>query len=120
MRYRELTDQEEKDAIQYFCKDVQKYGYYWLYGQIKILSSEAITYEKIEEAIAINTQRLQEYGGPCNAMEMYSIADHEKKFTLLRSVIERYHQFQYAPPDETYPCGGTFYQYLAKITNIGK
>ena len=114
------VDPEEKNAVQYFYADSQKHGYYWLYGQIKMAPSEQITYEKIEEAIATNTKRLQEYGGPCNAMEMYSIADHEKKFKLLQTTIEKYYQRQYAPPDETYPCGGAFYQYLAKITNIGK
>jgi hypothetical protein len=120
MRDHESIDPEEKDAIQYLYNNTQKYGYYWLYGQIKMAPSDPITYEKIEEAIAINSKRLQEYGGPCNAMEMYSIAEHEKKFTLLRTAIEKYYQYQYAPPNETYPCGGTFYQYLAKITNIGK
>jgi hypothetical protein len=53
-------------------------------------------------------------------MEMHSITDHEKKFTLLRQVIEKYYQFQYAPPDKTQPQGSKIYQYLAKITNIGK
>jgi hypothetical protein len=120
MRYHELIDHEEKAAIQYLHNNTQKYGYYWLYGQLKLTPSEAITYEKIEEAIAFNTKRLQDYGAPCNAMEMYSIADHEKRFSLLRTTIEKYYQYQYAPPNETYPCGGAFYQYLAKITNIGK
>jgi len=93
MRDHEPIDPEEKNAIQYFYNNAQKYGYYWLYGQIKMAPSEPITYEKIEEAIAINTQRLQEYGGPCNSMEMHSIADHEKRFTLLRTAIEKYYQY---------------------------
>jgi hypothetical protein len=42
------------------------------------------------------------------------------EFTLLRTAIEKYYQYQYAPPNETYPCGDAVYQYLAKITNIGK
>jgi hypothetical protein len=113
-------DPEEKNTIQYLYKDAQKYGHFWLYGQLKMAPSDPITYEKIEESIAINTQRLQEYGGPCNAMEMHSIADHEKKITFLRSTIEKYYQYQYAPPNKTIPYGGEIYQYLAKITNIGK
>ena len=114
------VDPEEKNAVHYFYADSQKHGYYWLYGQIKMAPSKPITYEKIEEAIATNTKRLQEYGGPCNALEMYSMAEHEKRFALLRTTIEKYYQRQYAPPDETSTYGGAFYQYLAKITNLRK
>lgn len=120
MRHHEPIESEEKNAVQYLYNNAEKYGHYWLYGQLKMAPSDPITYEKIEESIAINTQRLQEYGGPCNAMEMYSIAEHEKRFALLRATIEKYYQVEYSPPDETSPCGGAFYQYLAKITNIGK
>ena len=120
MRDHELIDPEEKNAIKYLYNNAEKYGYYWLYGQIKMAPSDPITYEKIEESIAINTKRLQEYGGPCNSMEMHSNAEHEKRFTLLQQAIEKYYQYQYAPPNETSPSGGAFYQYLAKITNIGK
>ena len=120
IRDHEHIDSEEKNAVQYFYADSKKYGHYWLYGQLKMALSDPITYEKIEESIAINTKRLEEYGGPCNALEMYSIAEHEKRFALLRSTIEKYYQLEYAPPNETSPYGGGIYQYLAKITNIGK
>lgn len=120
MNYHEEFDTEEKNTVHYMYNDMQKYGYYWLYGQLKMMPSDPITYDKIEEAIEINSRRLHEYGGPCNTLEKYSIADDEKKFTLLRRTIEKYYQFQYAPPNETHPYGGEIYQYLAKLTNIGK
>jgi hypothetical protein len=88
---------EEKNTVQYLYNDAQKYGYYWLYGQLKMKPYEPLTSEKIEEAIAINTQRLRDYGGPCNSMEMYSMAEHEKKFRLLQNTIEKYYQFRRAP-----------------------
>jgi hypothetical protein len=113
-------DPEEKAVVEHFYNNAQKNGYYWLYGQLKMTPSDPITYEKIEEAISINNKRAYDYDGPCNAMEMHSIADHEKKFTLLREAIEKYYQYQYAPPDKTQPFGSKIYQYLAKITNIGK
>ena len=116
----EIMDPEEKAAVEHFYNNAQKYGYYWLYGQLKMTPSDPITYEKIEEAIAIHKYRLREYGGPCNLLEIHSIAEHEKKFTLLQQAIEKYYQFQYAPPSENHPEGSKIYQYLAKITNIGK
>lgn len=113
-------DLEEKATVEHFYNDAQKNGYYWLYGQLKMLSTEPLTYDKIEKAIEINAQCMRDYDGPCNAMEMHSIADHKKKFRLLQTAIEKYYQFQYAPPDKSNPLGGKIYQYLAKITTIGK
>lgn len=120
MNYDEHLDIEEKESVHHFYNYVQKNGYYLLYGQLKMMSTDPITYDKIEEAVAINTRRLHEYGEPCNSLEMHSIADHKKKFILLQNVIEKYYQIQYSPPNEKHHQGGVIYQYLAKITNIGK
>jgi hypothetical protein len=120
-------DTDEKDCIsQYMKNTTEKYsnGKYWLKGQLEKLPDDPIMQRDIDEAIAIDNRRMAEYGGPCNGLEAASIAHHNKKFTNMQKVLEKYYQLMeheyLRPPEKGVDKGGLYYQQVAENTLIGK
>jgi len=119
---------DEKDCIvQYMQNTTEKYsnGKYWLNGQLEKRPDEPILQSDIDEAIVIHNRRMVEYGGPCNGLEAMSIAHHNKKFTNIQNVLQKYYELleqEYLrPPDKDgVDKGGLFYQQVAETTLIGK
>lgn len=127
--YRDLIEEDEKRCILAYLTDINAQysgGCYWLKGQLRMLPDEQITEERIQKAIELDTQRMNEYGSPCNAMEFSSVNFHNKKFENLQKVLEKYYESMeeemLRPPDKSNPNdkGGEFYQQIAKKTLIGK
>ena len=63
---------------------------YYLYGQLPVLTDTPITRQLLDDAQSIFSQRLVDYGGPCNAIEVASIAQSTDLYNKLVLVIDRY------------------------------
>lgn len=75
----------EKTSCQPWAK-----GRYYLYGQLPVLPDTPITRQLLDDAQSIFSQRLIDYGGPCNALEVASIAQSTDLYNKLVLVIDRY------------------------------
>lgn len=94
-----------------YCRGVKQYiidaeaytqssrheGKYYLYGQKQIGKSTPITQDIIEEAIEINKNRFELYGGPYNSFEAMSMQKHENDFISVLAVIEKYYSMYNIP-----------------------
>ena len=65
-------------------------GRYYLYGQLPVLTDTPITRQLLNDAQSICRQRLIDYGGPCNAIEVSSIAQASDLYNKLVLIIDRY------------------------------
>jgi len=78
-----------------FCKDY--YGYYYVGGQIKILPTEPIKTELINEARQINDK-----AQPCHMAEVSSMLRSKNDLNNLEKILDVYYEYKlmeyYAPP----------------------
>jgi hypothetical protein len=88
-------------------------GKYYLFGQLHTDMNAPITCELLQEAIDLNARRRIEYGVPCNALEVHSIAYSESVFRNLIELLQKYYQHPYDLM-EMYKPGGNFMTNLAK------
>lgn len=99
-----------------FCKDY--YGYYYVGGQIKILPTEPIKTELINEARQINDK-----AQPCHMAEVSSMLRSKNDLNNLEKILDVYYEFKlseyYAPPSHM-DSGGEGYKKVAAETIIGK
>jgi hypothetical protein len=65
-------------------------GRYYLYGQLPVLPDTPITRQLLDDAKSIFRQREIDYGGPCNAFEVASIAQATDLYNKLILIIDRY------------------------------
>ena len=86
----------EKNSCQPWAK-----GRYYLYGHLPVLTDTPITRQLLNDAESICRQRLIDYGGPCNAIEVSSIAHATDLYNKLVLIIDRdrlaYDDVMYAP-----------------------
>ena len=100
-----------------FCKDY--YGYYYVGGQIKILPTEPIKTELINEARQINDK-----AQPCHMAEVSSMLRSKNDLNNLEKILNVYYEYKlmeyYAPPQDDLDLGGEGYRKVAAETIIGK
>jgi len=65
-------------------------GRYYLYGQLPVLTDTPITRQLLNDAQSICRQRDIDYGGPCNAIEVSSMAQASDLYNKLVLIIDRY------------------------------
>ena len=65
-------------------------GRYYLYGHLPVLPDTPITRQLLNDALSICRQRLIDYGGPCNTIEVSSIEHATNLYNKLVLIIERY------------------------------
>ena len=96
----ENINEEYYRGVKQYVLDTQcswSNGTYYLYGQKQLQKNTPITQNIIEEAIEINKNRREEYGGPCNSFEAVSIQKHENDFISVLAVIEKYYSMYNIP-----------------------
>jgi hypothetical protein len=65
-------------------------GRYYLYGQLPVLTDTPITRQLLDDAQSICRQRDIDYGAPCNAFELASMAQATNLYNKLVLIIDRY------------------------------
>jgi hypothetical protein len=65
-------------------------GRYYLYGQLPVLTDTPITRQLLNDAQSICRQREIDYGGPCNSIEVASMAQATDLYNKLVLIIDRY------------------------------
>jgi hypothetical protein len=106
----EYIEPNVRDVLNEYKKDSEtewsKGKKYYLYGQVLTDPDSPITRESLQNAIDINSQRSQEYGGPCNSFEAASIAHSDQLFSNLLQLLGfyyiTYNEISYAPDGAGY------------------
>ena len=104
-----FTDPEKLKTIAYYIQITNSSyseGFFWLFGQLKITPSDAITNIKLQEAIDLNNKQINNYGGGCNSFENASIKQANNHFVNLLEILCNYYSIklhiEYAPGGDGY------------------
>jgi len=123
----EINNEDIDYLYETYWNEYNKYGYYYLYGDLKVNFEEIITDELINQAIEANDKCLIRF--PIKEFQLMDYVSHEKakkRFNILKKIFDfyenEYMHYMYRPPDENIKGdkGGLIYQEILKNTSVGK
>lgn len=84
----------DEHLIENFIRQLDN-GDFWLGGHLKLSHDDYVNLKLIQRVKEMRQKRLEEYGPPCNSLEMMSVYTSAKQLDLIESMVIKYNQLNF-------------------------